>query len=316
MRKLTALLSACLLMTGLVAAQESTPEATPEITPESTSAVQPIAEAGLYTVQMRHDGQVRVISLYVSEGALSAGDARPLIIGLHGAYGTGVDFARYSTLVALADREGLLLAFPDGLNTIWDDGRPNGPNPSVDDVGFIARMLANVARVAPLDAERVYALGYSMGGSMAVRLGCTLPGQIAGVVSVASTMPEYLRAACDNAPALPVMFIQGTDDRVLPFVGVRGTYLSFEASRDYWGAHNGCLVVGPQEALDDADRFDGTRIIRQELNGCTDGAGVAMVGVFGGGHAVPGGQNPLAIAAGLTSMDATAGDLLWEFFGD
>jgi polyhydroxybutyrate depolymerase len=303
------LVMALVLCAGIAHAQDATPEVTPEATADRR-----IGEAGLYTVQMRHDGQVRSLSLYVPESALAAAEPRPLVIGLHGAYGTGANFAPYSTLVGLADREGILVVFPDGLNTIWDDGRPNGPNPPVDDVGFIARMLGNIAQVTNMDAAQVYALGYSMGGSMAVRLACELPGQIAGIAVVAASMPEYLRGACDDAPPLPVMFIQGTDDRVLPFLGVRGTYLSFEATRDYWGEHNGCLVAGPQEALEDADRFDGTRLIVQELNGCSGGAGVAMVGVFGGGHTVPGGPNPLAFAAGLTSLDASAADLMWDFF--
>ena len=71
----------------------------------------------------------------------------------------------------MASREGFIVAYPhawlgqwslfEGLpNIALDDGR------TVDDVGFIARMIARLVDEGLADAERVYLTGFSDGAIM------------------------------------------------------------------------------------------------------------------------------------------------------
>ena len=53
----------------------------------------------------------------------SAAAGAPLVVVLHGARGTAADMRANLGWDALADREGLVVAYPDGLDRTWNAGR-------------------------------------------------------------------------------------------------------------------------------------------------------------------------------------------------
>jgi polyhydroxybutyrate depolymerase len=310
----------CFLLIALpVFAQETTPDpdTTPEVTPELTMEATPtdeppqITEAGVYTARDTFNGMVRTYLITVSDAALANAPA-PVVFALHGASGSAESFINYSGWQAISEEEGVIIIHPDGFDSQWNDGRPNGV-PS-DDVGWIAQIVGDLDAMLPIDRSRVYAMGYSMGGMMALRLACTLPDVIAAAASVASTMPAYFLEECVAAPPKPVLFIVGTDDQVVPWIGIRNAYLDALTSLDYWAAHNQCGVVGEQTVLDDIAPDDGTRVIFQEYSECVDDADVQLYGVFGGGHTYPGHELGLNIGLGRTTMDMEAASTIWSFF--
>jgi polyhydroxybutyrate depolymerase len=184
----------------------------------------------------------------------------------------------------------------------------------VDDIGFVSHMIETLTRSLNIDLTRIYAVGYSAGGMFSYRLGCELPDQFAAVASVASTFPEYLVDHCDDTPPVPVLIIQGTDDPIVPWVGVRGAYKSAAASLDYWQDHNGCSTSTGIIPLPDTDVNDGIRVLSEGGGGCDDNADVQLYSLLFGGHTWPGHPMNAPLELGETGLDIDATQVIWEFF--
>ncbi|MBI5669638.1 MAG: alpha/beta fold hydrolase [Chloroflexi bacterium] len=283
-----------------------------------TAAQDAALGAGQHDLSLTYQDTERSYRVYVPEGYSAAGDPLPLVIVMHGAGGNGAWMQKFTEFDKQADAHGFVVAYPDGINGIWNDGRVGDPRvpPDLDDVGFIAAMINDLATRLNIDTARVYATGYSMGGMMAFRLGCELQDKIAAVSSVASTFPGYLAANCENVAPMPVLIIQGTADTVIPWQGQkRGNipvYFSVAESAVYWALTNGCeddpLLV---EGLD-LDTDDGTLVREIDYRSCTDDANVVVYAIIGGGHTWPG--TPLDLNMGAVSYDLYASPAIWEFF--
>ena len=178
----------------------------------------PVSAGHSADVPVVHGGELRSYRLYVP-GSLEAGRRVPLLLVLHGLGGSGVGMARTTSLDALAEREGFVVAYPDGLWRSWNAGTCCGDASAagVDDVGFLARIVSDLTLTLPLDPARVYAAGFSNGGMMALRAACERPDVFAAVASVTGT----LEAPC--APARPVSVLQvaGGRDGTVPYRGLR-----------------------------------------------------------------------------------------------
>lgn len=293
-------------------------EATPGVdaTPEATSPVMQgqFDGAGSYTVRQPYSDVERSYRVYIPESYDETGAGTALVIVMHGASGTGAGTESFVGFNDLADEEGFIVAYPDGVNNVWNDGRFGDPRiGEVDDLRFLSDIVDVITTELNVDPDRVYAAGFSMGGMMSFRAGCELPDLFAAIGSVASTMPMYLISACNNAPPIPVIVFQGTDDPVIGWTGISGAYLSAAQTLGYWGGHNQCTPTVTLERMPDGDIEDYTAVIRQELVGCE--ADVTVYGIYFGGHTWPG--HPInATQLGSTSRDIDATALLWEFFKD
>ncbi len=107
-------------------------------------------------------------------------------------------------------------AYPDGLNRSWNDGRGISP---ADDVAFVRAAIEDIERAHDVDPRRIYAAGISNGGFFSNKLACDLSDKIAAIASVAATMPEKLVAECKPSRPVPVMYMQGSKDPLVPIDG-------------------------------------------------------------------------------------------------
>lgn len=330
-----------LLLTGLlvipVSAQESTAEATDSAeatveasTPESASTVEATAEAegtqettpipnrvefpgpGSYNVREDFGTQERSFTIDIPLSYDSESDPVALVFVLHGAGGDGNGIRGISGFGALGETEGFISVFPSGINGGWNDGRPDSGVNATDDIGYIRHLIELLTNSLNIDPARIYASGYSMGGMMSFRLACNLPDQIAAVASVASTMPLYFLDECEGTPPVPVAVVQGTDDNVVPWTGIRNGYLSAIRTMEYWTNHNGCLYQTDLIVQPDNDPHDPTRVVLQQYDDCE--AEVLLYGIYGGGHTWPGGGMVAPIDIGVTSQDINASEEIWAFF--
>lgn len=243
--------------------------------------------------------------------------AAPLLIALHGHGGNGRMMQRLTGLDALADREGVVVAYPDG--TGWHGLRPLSWNAGgccgyaqgagVDDLAFLRALIDDAASVVPLDRERVYVTGISNGAMLAHRAGCELPG-IRGIAPVAGTRSV---PPCDPAQPVSVVAFHGTADGYVPYAGGRGSRrhdgrvdLAVPQAIARWATAEGCGA-----ATDDVIR-DAPQRVTQRTYECPAGVGVALITIDGGGHAWPGGQRAWRFGDAPASLPAN--DLMWEFF--
>ncbi|MCU8590640.1 alpha/beta hydrolase family esterase [Streptomyces sp. A13(2022)] len=114
----------------------------------------------------------------------------------------------------------MLVAFPEGLDHGWGAGTratKQRPDPGLD-VRFTEALIKHLVRTEHADPERVYATGFSNGGSMALRVAAERPDLLAGAVSVSGQLPAGDAAVKPTGP-LPVMVVYGADDPVRPLAG-------------------------------------------------------------------------------------------------
>src|SRR5579872_1915236 len=100
----------------------------------------------------------------------------PLLFVLHGGGGDG-PLIRQNTgfeFDMLADANGFVVAYPDGVARGWNTCRKrvntDASRLHIDDVSFIDAIIAQEAAKHGIDRRRVFATGHSFGGQMALRL--------------------------------------------------------------------------------------------------------------------------------------------------
>ena len=131
-----------------------------------------------------------------------------------------------------------------------------------------------------VDAQRVYACGYSNGGMMAYGLACAMSDRIAAVGSVSGTMLGGAESCAPGAThPMPVINIHGTDDSVLPYDGAPG-YTAAADVMAYWAEVSGITADPVMASQDD----DGTVIERYLYEAGDAGSTVVHYKVIGGGH--------------------------------
>lgn len=247
--------------------------------------------------------------------ALSRSEPVPLVVVLHGGFGTGRQAERSYGWDETAAARGFVVAYPDGVHRSWNAGGaccgPASRN-HVDDVAFLDALVAAVSEAENIDARRVYVAGISNGAAMAYRYACEGRAPLAAVGSVAGAMT----AACRRARPVSVIEIHGLADRNIPFeggVGRKGVsgvdWPSVQASLDPFRRAARCGA---------AETTRSGAVERREAR-CADGRAVVLVTIAGAGHQWPGAVPERPIARALLrldppspALDATAA--LWSFF--
>jgi polyhydroxybutyrate depolymerase len=242
-----------------------------------------------------------------------------LVINLHGAGSTGGDQERVTGFDAAADRHGFVVAYPDGIDFSWADGRGASvpDRQGVDDVGFLSELIGQLSAQYGIPPGRVFVTGMSAGGFMASRLACDRADLVAAAAPVAGT----LGSAVPCAPSRPVsvLAVHGDADPVVPYgggpmVGRGGPsdIVAAPAMAARWRAIDGCppAVDGPP-----SDGGDGTSVQRSDAGGCAGGTAVDFVTVRGGGHTWPSGNFSLpAATVGATTRAFDASAAAADFF--
>ena len=247
----------------------------------------------------------------------------PLVLLLHGRTASGANQAWSSDFNSIAQREGVIAVYPEGISLEWNYTRPELSQPDEnlpDDEAFIAALLDDLALDFNIDTDRVYVTGLSNGGFMSQRLACTMQDRITAFASVAATGTFRLPELCANQGTMPALYIHGTADNIVPWDGMSSTdtegnefFVSAPMSRTigFWADHNGC---GSDLDIEDIPRTNDetqTRILN--VTECPEDAPVIVYMVVNGGHTwhgVSGNSNFL----GFSSQDFNSSEVIWEFF--
>lgn len=218
-----------------------------------------------------------------------AGVERPagLVLNLHGGGQNGGEQMALSNYNVAADRQGFLVAYPDGVDMSWADGRGASvpDRTGVDDVGFLVALADRLAEQYGIDRANVFATGMSAGGFMTTRLGCERPDVFAAIAPMAATYTSAF--PCTPSQPVSVIGAHGNADPVVPFNG--GPMVGRGGPSDIvpapvmaqrWFDVNGCPppVVEP-----------GPGVLIRTATGCADGTEVEFVQIEGGDHTWPAG---------------------------
>jgi polyhydroxybutyrate depolymerase len=224
-----------------------------------------------------------------------------VIVALHGAFSTARKFELESGFSVLADREGFLGVYPQGIGLgdffrHWNSGHCCGKarRMNLDDVGFALATVDDVARRNPVDRSRLYVVGFSNGGMLAYRIAAEHPDVVAAVAIVSATIggtpganePEW--SVVRPKQPVAVLAIHGRADTSIPYEGGRGAQshgkssaISVARSVGLWVEADGCGVDRQVESMAEG------RVERQAWSGCRNDTEVVLYSLNGWGHEWP-----------------------------
>ncbi|MBQ0721450.1 MAG: hypothetical protein KBT88_14460 [Gammaproteobacteria bacterium] len=155
-------------------------------------------------------------SLYVPE-TYKADQARPLLLCLHGAYGSGDEFIW--TWMRIAKSAGYILLAPKSMDMTWSVLYPP------TDVDSIITAFEEVCAQYNVDRGRVFLSGLSDGATFSYLLAFSRPDLFAGVAPIAGELSQVAdrmlrkKAAAD----VPFFVIHGVHDHIFDIRSVRST---------------------------------------------------------------------------------------------
>jgi polyhydroxybutyrate depolymerase len=243
-----------------------------------------------------------------------------LLIALHGGGGRAAGLDRFTGLAAVSDREGFLLAMPNGTGRFrdrlltWNAGNCCGDalDEKVDDVEFMRAMVRKIRDNWKVDPHRIFATGISNGAMMAYRMACEMSDVIAGIAPVAGASNAH---PCNPVRPVSVIAFHGTSDLHVLYEGGRPvrqvdqrhprTDMSVADAVEFWTAHDGCAR--------DPQRTSKGSIGRSLYAPCRENTAVEVVTIRGGGHTWPGGAK-WAPWAEPPTKEISASQAMWTFF--
>jgi polyhydroxybutyrate depolymerase len=280
----------------------------------------------------KHDDLVRTFHRYVPS-SYNKSIRLPLVIALHGRGGSGESMVLVTLkgFDKLADKDGFIVVYPDGIELNWNDGRMDeeandrAHRDNIDDVGFLSALIDSMIKDYNIDPKRVYVTGISNGAIMSYRLACEISHKIAAIAPVDGNIPVMLSPECYPASPVSVLAINNVNDPLVPYEGgniyssIRklnlGKVLSVDESIGFWVNRNQCSALPVVTEEPDLDPEDGTKVTKKEYFNSIDGTEVILYSVDGGGHTWPGGLQYLpSWIVGKTSRDINATEVIWAFF--
>lgn len=269
-------------------------------------------------------------------------DARPLVVLLHGCTQDPADFARGTAFDALAEREGLLVLYPEqpqsaNSNQCWNWFETAHQARGRGEPASIVGCVEGVASEFSVDRERVYVAGISAGGAMSSILGATYPDVFAaigvhsgleyaaadGMGSAFSAMftggpdPEQaaldaLRAMGSNERALPVLVVHGADDYTVRPINAEQTIAQFAQVADLAldGVDNDDVSARPSTSRS-GTAPGGRRYAVFDHHAPGGSVLLRYLRVEGMGHAWSGGD---ASGSYTDPAGPSASEALWAFF--
>jgi len=273
------------------------------------------------SINLTVDGNVRRFVIYLPTGYNNAGKM-PMIFAIHGGGGSPEQMLSVIDFKSIADRDKVVLVYPEAIQEKWNDGRPTPANlMGINDVNFFNQMCDYMIENYPVDNSKIYATGISNGGFMSSRLGCELSNRIAAIAVDAATIEQTtVYANCNPSKSVPAIYIHGTLDNFVPFnggvmtVGEGGTVVSHFQAIAKWVEINNCNVTPTNTELPDISN-DGTTIKERKYINATNGNEVVSYVVTNGGHTWPQGIQALPVSlVGITSQDMNANEVIWQFF--
>lgn len=280
----------------------------PPASPPPTSAAQSPAGDGTTEARSIQVGGLTRTYLVHVPATLAADPA--LVVMMHGAGGTGRVSEAGRGWDEQADAAGFVVAYPDGVDRLWNAGdccgRVSEPRDDVVDVGFITALVRQAQAEFGVRGERTFATGMSNGAMMAYRLACDTD-LFHAVAPVAGTIVT----PCPDPHPVSLLAIHGTADQTVTMdgrVGAGGT------------AVQGLPVTDAVAVFRTADGCDPpvtttAGAVTTDAASCPDGREVTLITIAGAGHQWPGAPTARDGAdAPSDALDATA--TVWDFFSE
>jgi polyhydroxybutyrate depolymerase len=262
---------------------------------------------GTFLRSMEIDGETREYLIHIPQ-SYDTIDPVPLMLNFHGWEMKASEQMWVSDMRALANTEKFIVVYPQGTelmgSTHWNVGSWTAGS-TVNDLYFVDSLIGQVSAHYNIDADRVYACGYSNGGFFSHELACQLSHEIAAIGTVAANMSVQTLNNCNPTRPVPVVTISGTMDELVKYDGSEpAVTISHRQTLDHWIAQNHVDREPALTNVPNTNTSDGSSVILfQYVNG-EDNVEIEHYRVVGGGHGWPG---------KFGNMDMDANSVIWDF---
>lgn len=268
-----------------------------------------------YFSSLEVDGMSRSFLVHLPDDYYEHDVSRPLVIGLHGAGGSAIQFEEDYDLHETVNQHGGIAVFPEGVPSngklnlrFWNAGNccHDAMDRNIDDVAFIRELIEHLTKDLRIDKDRVYVTGMSNGGMLAYRLACEIPEYITAVAVVSGAL---MTESCTPNKPVPILHIHSEKDLKVPMRGGKGLggyhFTPTKFAFDTWASANQCDST--------VSRIDHKSYYEIRAEGCMEGYSVALYVTQDGGHSWPGARKARP-AADEPSQAIEANDVIWTFF--
>jgi polyhydroxybutyrate depolymerase len=272
-------------------------------------------QPGITEFTMRVGESLYEVRVFIPSGA-SPDAPLPTVLVFHGGGGSGTGLAEVDGFEDLAESEGFAVVHPsaDPAWPMW--AIEDADHPERPDVAFAEQLIDTLITDWRADAARIYAVGWSIGGTFSARLAREIPERLAGIgaagqIAVAPQLGD---------PPLPMPLIQinGTDDPVIPFDGSAQTIATGAPDSWRWmlataipeAFHAGALRRGCTSEPTVFNVSDD--VVGYRYPGCDGDVEMLRYEIIGGGHVWPGGV-PSSSEMGSTTSNLSGASAMWDF---
>lgn len=280
----------------------------PQAAPEREIAVPPGARFESRSFSGVHGA--RDYRLYIPAALPEGG--RGLVLMLHGCTQDAADFAAGTRMNEQAERQGLLVVYPNqtrhhNAQGCWNWFRPTDQRAEAGEPALLAGLVRAVAAEFAVEPGRIFVAGLSAGGAMAATLAATHPelfaaagihsglphGAAHDVISAFAAMRGEVRPPTTAGAAVPTIVFHGTADTTVHPANAEAILAA---------------IAGPGQGPRQTERgraADGRGYLRETVPG-PDGQTLAELWrIEGAGHAWSGGA-PGASYTDPSGPDASA----------
>lgn len=241
----------------------------------------------------------------------------PLVLFFHGGEGDMTSASQNYGWQQKSEQSGFIIAFlngasplPNGKLATWNAGNccSYARNQNSNDVGFAQAAIADLKNKFNIDADRIFATGFSNGGMLSHRLACEMSGTFRAIAAVAGTDNTV---SCSPSQPISILHIHALDDDHVLFNGGAGAVFT-----------NPSQVTDFTSVADTITRWvnrnnmnaSGTRVLTVPGAYCDlytssqNSTEVKLCVTETGGHSWPGSAQSIATQA------ISGNDMIWSFF--
>lgn len=229
-----------------------------------------------------------------------------LVMNFHGHGSNAIREEQLTGMSQIADQDDFIVVYPQGTvgpdhNTGWNTGPWSYPH--VNDVLFVSDLLNHLEATLCVNLQRVYATGFSNGGSLTNVLACKLSDRIAAFAIVSGGM-HPVAGGCNPSRPVSIMEFHGTNDHVVPYTG--NLQNDDEPPITQWLAS---WAVRDNCAHYPVIFFNRDDVLGERWPLCQDSAVIIHYRIHGEPH-----QWPTVDFTGIGGHVVSASDLIWQFF--
>jgi polyhydroxybutyrate depolymerase len=251
----------------------------------------------------------------------------PLVVFIHGGGGNAQSAQGFTNFNQISKTNGFLMVYPQAFfessanSFVWADGRGLAPDVlGIDDVDFIDKLVTALKSEYKVNAKKVYVCGFSNGSFLTQRIAFEKSTQFAAIGTLGGTMNQSLFNTGNPKRAVPMMYVFGTTDPLVPYNGgvVVGSntlpIVGIEQAVNFWVKKNQCQTTLPVVTLPNTNTTDNSTVTVYEYTNGTCNSKVKFYKINGGGHTFPGVKIGNITTLGETNLDILASQELWDFF--